>query len=45
VLHGKPQALTSAAFVGSHTVSVTLTPGRWTVLAAGKRKATFFVTS
>ena len=45
VLRGKVETITSAAFVGSHDVTVTLKPGRWSYFTAGGRKTTFFVVS
>ena len=45
VLHGKPQMLTTAGYICSKDVNVTLKPGRWTFYRAGGAKTTFFVTS
>jgi hypothetical protein len=45
ILKGRVQTITSAAYVGSHDVTVTLRPGRWTYFTAGGKKTTFFVVS
>jgi len=45
VLKGKIQTITSAAYVGSHDVTLTLKPGRWSYFTAGGKKTTFFVVS
>jgi hypothetical protein len=45
VLKGKLQSITSAAYVGSHDVTVTLKPGRWSYFTAGGKKTTFYVVS
>ena len=44
VLHGKPQVITSAAYVGSHDETIALKPGRW-FFFDGAKKTTFFVVS
>jgi hypothetical protein len=44
-LRGKPKAITSASFVGSHDVTVTLAQGRWFFFAPGGRKSAFIVLS
>ena len=43
VLNGKPTALTSVGFVGSHDVTIRLKPGRWTFFTPGGPRSTFFV--
>jgi hypothetical protein len=45
VLHGKSTAVTSAAYTGSHDVTLQLKPGRWFFFTPGGRKSVFFVTS
>jgi hypothetical protein len=45
ILRGRLQSITTAAFVGSHDVTVELKPGRWTYFSAGGKKTTFFVIS
>jgi hypothetical protein len=45
VLKGKPQMITSKAYVGSHDVTVALKPGRWFYFTPAGRQTTFFVTS
>jgi hypothetical protein len=42
-LHGKAQAITSGAFVGSSKRTVVLQPGRWFFFSAGGVKSAFFV--
>jgi hypothetical protein len=44
-LRGKPVSVTSAAFVGSHSVTVLLKPGRWFFFTSGGKQTTFFVVS
>jgi hypothetical protein len=44
-LRGKPTTVTSAAFVGSHDVTVNLKAGRWFFYSLGRTQTTFFVTS
>jgi hypothetical protein len=44
-LRGKAVGVTSAAFVGSHDVTLTLTQGRWFFYWGAGKKATFFVAS
>jgi hypothetical protein len=43
VLHGKAQTVTSAAYTGSHDVTLTLKPGRWSFFTPGGTKNVFFV--
>ena len=45
VLHGKPTAVTSSAYKGSHDVTLQLKPGRWFFYTPGGKKSVFFVTS
>jgi len=45
VLHGKPTAVTSTAYTGSHDVTLQLKPGRWFFYTPGGKKSVFFVTS
>jgi hypothetical protein len=45
VLHGKTTAVTSAAYTGSHDVTLQLKPGRWFFFTPGGKKSVFFVTS
>src|SRR5262249_44783351 len=45
VLKGKPQTVTSKAYVGSHDVTLALKPGRWFYFSPAGKRATFFVTS
>jgi hypothetical protein len=45
VLHGKPTAVTSPAYTGSHDVTLQLRPGRWFFYTPGGKKSVFFVTS
>jgi len=45
LLKGKPQTITSKAYVGSHDVTVTLKPGRWFYFTPAGRQTTFFVSS
>jgi hypothetical protein len=45
VLHGKATAVTTAAYTGSHDVTLHLKPGRWFFFTPGGRKSVFFVTS
>jgi len=45
ILNGKKQTITSAAFVGSHDVTVALKPGRWFFFTPGGKRTTFFVGS
>jgi hypothetical protein len=45
VLNGAPKGLTTAAYVGSKDVTVTLKPGRWSFFSPSGKKTTFFVTS
>ena len=45
VLHGKSTTVTSAAYTGSHDVTLQLKPGRWFFFSPGGRKSVFFVTS
>ena len=45
VLHGKPTAVTSPAYTGSHDVTLQLKPGRWFFYTPGGNKSVFFVTS
>jgi hypothetical protein len=42
-LRGKPVTVTSATFVGSHSVTLTLKAGRWFFFTNGGRQTTFFV--
>jgi hypothetical protein len=42
-LRGKPVAVTSGAFVGSHSVTLTLKAGRWFYFTSGGKQTTFFV--
>ncbi len=42
-LRGKPVTVTSAAFVGSHSVTLTLKAGRWFFFTSGGKQTTFFV--
>jgi len=42
---GKPQALTAAGFVGTHSVTVSLKAGRWTYSSGKSGPHTFLVTS
>jgi hypothetical protein len=44
-LRGKPQAITTPAYVGSHDVTVTLGQGRWFFYSGSGKKTTFFVVS
>jgi hypothetical protein len=44
-LRGKPVTVTSAAFVGSHSVTLTLRAGRWFFFTSGGKQTTFFVVS
>ena len=44
-LRGKAVGVTSAAFVGSHDVTLTLTQGRWFFYWGAGKKTTFFVAS
>ena len=44
-LRGKAVGVTSAAFVGSHDVTLTLTQGRWFFYWGTGKRATFFVAS
>jgi hypothetical protein len=44
-LRGKAVNVTNAAFVGSHSVTLTLAQGRWFFYWAGGAKTTFFVVS
>jgi hypothetical protein len=44
-LRGKPQAITTAAYVGNHDVTVTLAQGRWFFYTGIGKKTTFFVIS
>ena len=45
VLNGKAKTITSAAFTGSHDVTLTLKPGRWSFFTPGGKKGVFFVVS
>jgi len=45
VLKGKPQTITSKAYVGSHDVTLALKPGRWFYFTPAGKQTTFFVTS
>jgi hypothetical protein len=45
VLKGKPQTITSKAFVGSQDVTIALKPGRWAYFSPAGRQTTFFVTT
>jgi hypothetical protein len=45
VLKGKPQSITSKAYVGSHDVTLALKPGRWFYFTPSGKQMTFFVTS
>jgi hypothetical protein len=42
-LHGKAQAITTGAFVGSSKRTIVLQPGRWFFFTAGGVKSAFFV--
>jgi hypothetical protein len=42
-LRGKPLTVTSATFVGSKSVTLTLRAGRWFLFASGGKQTTFFV--
>jgi hypothetical protein len=44
-LRGKPVTVTSAAFVGSHSVTLMLKAGRWFFFTSGGKQTTFFVVS
>jgi hypothetical protein len=41
--HKAPQEITSVAFVGARSATVSLTPGRWFFYSAGAEKNVFFV--
>ena len=45
VLHGKSTTVTSAAYTGSHDMTLQLKPGRWFFFSPGGKKSVFFVTS
>jgi len=45
ILHGKTQTVSTAAYVGSDVVTLTLKPGRWFFFTPGGKKKEFFVTS
>jgi hypothetical protein len=45
VLKGKPQTVTTKAYVGSHDVTLALKPGRWFYFTPAGKQTTFFVTS
>jgi len=45
ILHGKVQTVSTAAYVGSSVVTLTLKPGRWFFFTPGGKKKQFFVTS
>jgi hypothetical protein len=44
-LKGKPQTITTKAYVGSHDVTVELKPGRWSFFTPSGKRTTFFVVS
>jgi len=44
-LTGKPITITSASFVGTHSVTVTLVVGHWSFFSPGGTKTVFFVLS
>jgi hypothetical protein len=45
VLHGKAQTVTTGAFVGSHDLTITLKPGRWSYFSPSGKRTTFYVVS
>jgi hypothetical protein len=45
VLHGKPQTVTTGAFVGSHDLTIALKPGRWSYFSPSGKRTTFYVVS
>jgi hypothetical protein len=45
VLRGKPQTITSKAYVGSHDATIVLKPGRWAYFSPAGKQTTFFVTT
>jgi hypothetical protein len=43
VVNGKPQAITSAGYIGWQEVTLTLVPGRWVFFAPGGQRTVFLV--